>query len=245
MAFEGFKSISLSTASTNIVQQIRASILDGALPPGTQLNEKQLADQFAISRGPVREAMQRLIQEGLLRSEPHRGTFVVQLDAGDVADIYLGRRAVEHTAVMRLLRWEGTDVDKTIEELEASLDEMNAAVESGDDRGAVAADMRFHTILVDAARSQRLSRMYHTLVAEAVLSMASLADKYPDWRATVVREHREILDALRQRDENETLRILDEHFVLDDCLSYRGVMSHYLDPTRSSLGAAEASVRSE
>ncbi len=240
MAFEEFESIRLSTAPSKILEQIRASILDGSLAPGTQLNEKQLAERLAISRGPVREALQRLIQEGLLRSEPHRGTFVVELDADDFADIYLARRAVEHTAVIRLLRWKGADVDAATAALDTALHDMQAAADATDERAMISADMRFHQILVDAAGSKRLTRMYRTLVAEALLCLSSLADQHPRWRTAALPEHVELLDALRSRDEAEVLRLLDAHFVLDESLSYRGVMSDDLDLSRSRLGAIES-----
>ena len=57
------------------------------------------AASFGVSRGPVREAIQRLIQEGLLRSEPHRGVFLPVLTVEDIEDIYLTREALESTAL--------------------------------------------------------------------------------------------------------------------------------------------------
>jgi len=63
--------------------------------------------QLGVSRGPVREAFQRLIQEGLLEAHPARGVFVPQLVAGDIADLYLARGAVE-IAAAQLLAASGT-----------------------------------------------------------------------------------------------------------------------------------------
>ena len=56
------------TFASMVGERIRSNIIDGTLPPGSQLNEVELAASFGVSRGPVREALQRLIQEGLLRS---------------------------------------------------------------------------------------------------------------------------------------------------------------------------------
>src|SRR5205085_9265531 len=80
VAFENLQPLALETAPERIADQVRASVLDGSLAPGTQLTEVQLAERLGVSRGPVREAMQRLIQEGLLRAERHRGVFVMELD---------------------------------------------------------------------------------------------------------------------------------------------------------------------
>src|SRR5919108_2735600 len=86
-----------------IARQLRAAIMYGSLPPGSQLAEAELAARFGVSRGPLREAMQRLVQEGLLRSEHNRGLFVITLEPDDVRDIYAARAAVERAAVSLIL----------------------------------------------------------------------------------------------------------------------------------------------
>ncbi len=91
-----------ATFASMVGERIRSNVIDGVLPPGSQLNEVELAETFGVSRGPVREALQRLIQEGLLLSEPHRGVFVPVMSADDVDDIYLAREALETAAVRRI-----------------------------------------------------------------------------------------------------------------------------------------------
>jgi DNA-binding transcriptional regulator YhcF (GntR family) len=66
--------------------------------PGEQISEVQLAAHLKMSRGPVREAVQRLVQEGLLVSHRNRGVFVVELDGSDIDNVYRGRRSVEKEA---------------------------------------------------------------------------------------------------------------------------------------------------
>lgn len=63
------------------------------------MNEVDLASQFGVSRGPVREGLRQLVHEGLLRSEPHRGAFVPFLSSDDIADIYHAREAIEAAAL--------------------------------------------------------------------------------------------------------------------------------------------------
>ena len=67
--------INRSTLSGQVTERLRADIVSGVFAPGDQLNEAQLAREFGVSRGPLREAMQRLIQDGLLLNKPHRGVF--------------------------------------------------------------------------------------------------------------------------------------------------------------------------
>ena len=88
----------LRGTSTVIADQLRERILDGSFAPGEQISEVQLAARLKMSRGPVREAVQRLAQEGLLVSHRNRGVFVIELDASDIEDVYRGRRAVEKEA---------------------------------------------------------------------------------------------------------------------------------------------------
>jgi DNA-binding GntR family transcriptional regulator len=102
MSFDNVEPVSRSTASARVIDTLRAAILDGSMVPGSQLKETALADRLSVSRGPLREAVQRLVQEGLLWSQPHHGTFVVELGRDDVADIYLARRGIERTAAMAI-----------------------------------------------------------------------------------------------------------------------------------------------
>ena len=76
------------TYASMVGERLRADILEGAVRPGSQLHEVELAESFGVNRGPVREALPRLIQEGLLRAEPHRGVFVPVMTSDDVEDIY-------------------------------------------------------------------------------------------------------------------------------------------------------------
>jgi GntR family transcriptional regulator of gluconate operon len=84
--------------------RIREQILSGGFGQGEHLVEAKIAEQLAISRGPVREAFKLLRAEGLLKEEPRRGTFVVSMSADDVRDIYGLRAALEGRAARTLAR---------------------------------------------------------------------------------------------------------------------------------------------
>ncbi|MGH3640421.1 MAG: GntR family transcriptional regulator [Mycobacterium sp.] len=219
MSFENIAPIVLPTAPGRIADAIRASILDGSLAPGSQLTEMQLAERLNVSRGSIREAMQRLIQEGLLRTKPHHGTFVIELGTEDIADIYLARRAVETTAAVRLMG--GQRNEATFVALDRAVDNLRAAVDGGHWADVVGADICFHEMLVDSAKSQRLTRMFTTLTAETRMCMAGLLDGNPGWLKRAVSEHVDLVAALRRGDKDQTVELLDSHFSLDDALSYR------------------------
>ena len=185
----------LESTPVLVADRLRAGILDGTFPPRTQLSEVALSQQLSVSRGPIREAMQRLLQEGLLRGERNRGVFVIDLGASDVRDIYLARSAVERTAAS-IVASSGTDEDFAM--LQSMVDKLAAAV---DDNWVelTKLDLQFHLALVAAAASPRLDRMFRTLVAESQLCIARLEPFYAG-RGEVVREHQEIIDAIRARD---------------------------------------------
>ena len=86
-----------------IADKLRQAIRHGQLTPGAQLGEAELARSFGVSRGPVREAMQRLTQEGLLVPIRNRGLFVIDMTADDIRDMYLAREAVERAAARKIL----------------------------------------------------------------------------------------------------------------------------------------------
>jgi DNA-binding GntR family transcriptional regulator len=189
-----------------IADRLRAEILSGAFQPDAQLSEVALATQLKVSRGPIREAMQRLIQEGLLRAERNRGVFVVELDEVDARDVYLARGAVERTAAEIVTS--AADAD-TFAELERVLDQM-AAAEGHDWTELIGQDLAFHQTLVDAAGSPRLTRMFRTLVAETRLCMLRLEPFYGE-PGEVLAEHRAILDALRSGDLDTVDRLVRVH----------------------------------
>ncbi|MGH3656058.1 MAG: GntR family transcriptional regulator [Micromonosporaceae bacterium] len=189
-----------------IARQLRHAIMTGALAPGTQLTEAELASQFEVSRGPLREAMQRLVQEGLLRSELHRGLFVIDLEAEDVDDIYLARTAVERAAMTRILRSSELRASAT-----GQLEEVQQQMAEATDSDALSdADLRFHEVLVEASGSKRLVRMAETLLIETRMCLAALQRTYPSGEERV-QEHRRIVDAVRDGHEDLALDLLDAH----------------------------------
>jgi DNA-binding GntR family transcriptional regulator len=205
--------VSKTTTPSIIADRIRAGIMNGTFAPGSQLGEAQLAASLRVSRGPVREAMQRLIQEGLLRSEPHRGVFVASIDAVDMRDVYFVRGAIERAAVRRLF---GRGDHQLLDELDELIDRMQAAA-TRDRWGSVAdLDLEFHERIVAAAGSRRLTRMFATLMVETRMCMSALEAVYPR-RQDIVTEHRELLEALRGGSEARSVEVVDRH--LEDAVA--------------------------
>jgi len=208
MAKQVIEPIKRSTLSSVVTERLRDLVTSGNYEPGAQISEVELADQFGVSRGPIREGLQRLVQEGLLRSEPHRGVFVPVMGNDDVADIYLARDAIE-TAALRVVanREQGKLL---VEPLRGLVAEMDRAAVAEDWSTVAEIDMRFHRAVVDAAGSPRLSRMYATLVGET-RSLLSITAAYPG-RENLVEEHAEIARLIEAGDMEGAIASLARHF---------------------------------
>ncbi|WP_062205462.1 GntR family transcriptional regulator [Aureimonas sp. AU12] len=206
---KGPKRLVRTTLSGQIAGQIRASILDGTFALGSQLNEMELAASFGVSRGPVREAMQRLIQEGLLRSEPHRGVFVPELSPADLLDIYFVRKSLELVAMARIM--DRADRRSVVADLTTIAHEMTQALERQDWLLIADLDMRFHRRIVDEAGSERLSRSFATLQAETRLCLQMLMGGYRQ-NEVLVEEHQLLADLIAGDDKAAAMRELERHF---------------------------------
>jgi DNA-binding GntR family transcriptional regulator len=197
------------TLASVVTAQVRDRVLDGTYPPGTQLNEVELATRFATSRGPVREALQRLVQMGLLLSAPHKGITVRALTTEDVGDLYFARAALERAAAVRLT--ERGAPAALLALLDQDVRRMALAMAEHRWADASAADLSFHNHLVDAAGSERLSQMYASLADQTRLGLNIMSSTY-EGRTDLADEHEELLRLLGAGDRAALLTALDKHF---------------------------------
>jgi len=199
--------IAVESTSSIIARKLREAIANGVLAAGEQLTEAGLAQDLGVSRGPMREAMQRLAQEGLLTSIRNRGLFVMELTRPDVEDIYLVRTAVERAAGLLLIS-RGDPED--ILELRSLLSAMQQASDNEDSAALGQADLAFHEGFVALSRSTRLQRTHATLVTETRVCMRVLNQTYPD-RDDRLGEHARIVEAIATGDADTMDRLLSEH----------------------------------
>jgi DNA-binding GntR family transcriptional regulator len=204
---EKLEPVNKETTASIIAAQIRARIMDGTFSPGSQLGEAQLAARLNVSRGPVREALQRLIQEGLLENRRNRGVFVIALNDDDIADIYLVRGTIEREAAKVLMRrGDGRAIDR----LEEQVDRMSVVAKQGEWRELADLDLHFHESLVLAAGSKRLQRVFGTVLVETRMCLERLESAYPV-PEELVEEHRNVLVAMREGNESKVMEIIDAH----------------------------------
>jgi DNA-binding GntR family transcriptional regulator len=187
--------------------RIRERILSGGFSQGEHLVEAKIAEQLAISRGPVREAFKLLRAEGLLNEEPRRGTFVVSLTADDVRDIYGLRAALEGRAARTLAR--GHD-PKALDRLRELADQIDGAVAGGDPAAVARADLAFHQGLCELCGNARILEVFDRYVP-TLRALLRLDEKVLRSLGEVSRQHRPFVDAIASGDEDAAARLLAEH----------------------------------
>jgi len=193
---------------TRTYDRLKRMILDGRLRPGQKLAERELGAQLKVSRTPVREAMSRLVQEGLVESRPRRGHFVRAIDAAAVADLYDLREALERYAVKLALKRRTPSDLAALDRLARSLrrfagDAVQSEAEIREAQGV-------HELLVRAAHDGFLEAMLTQLYNRLQLFVwidALYEDEAPKTRA----EHAAIIAAFKAGDEAKLLKLLGAH----------------------------------
>lgn len=193
----------------DVVDALRTAILSGRMRPGARLIEEDLAASLRVSRGPVRQAIFRLQQEGLVVHEPHRGATVCGVSEADIEDIYGLRLALERLAFEQACRNAGP---ADLEVLEALLARFRAVPRAEMSRRLVAElDIDFHDAVFRAAGGRRLYRAWETLRSQLVLFLMlreGLPDDYLDsWH----RDHVELLAIIRAGDAAAARAAIETH----------------------------------
>jgi DNA-binding GntR family transcriptional regulator len=182
-------------------------ILDGELPPQTRLVEIQLAEQFEVSRTPVREALKRLAAEQLVLSDAVRGLIVHAPEPHEIEDVYRVRDALDALAVrLAAVRITADEV----QHLRLVLDSMAEAIDQQRIDLVVNANIAFHDVIYRAAGSATLWRLAREL-SDFVRRFSSGAFSSPGRSSAVLREHEAILDALERHDQDAAAAASSQH----------------------------------
>lgn len=216
---DGLEPVIQESTPMMIAARIREAIASGRIAPGAQIGEAEFARQLAVSRGPLREGLQRLAQEGLVVAVRNRGHFVIEMTPENVRDMYVARAAVERAAAARAHE---IDPRGTAALLLESAAAMKEAADRRDEDGVSTADIAFHRDLVRCADSPRLTRMHETLMAETRMCIHALTPTYAVGSVRVA-EHRKIAQSFSGGDPAVTDDLLRHH--MDDALVRLGAIS--------------------
>ena len=220
-----FRQIEQTKTSDMIIEQIQELVASGRLKPGMRLpSERELAERFGVGRSPVRDALKKLEFYGIVRTESQRGTYVAEIGEKalqglissllrganhDIASLFETREILERE-VVRLAARRATDDDlQAIQEAHRDFEE---AIESGS--MALEEDHLFHLTIARAAKNAVLASLLGFITPEIIMtnrdrSSRELANQPA--RHTTLAEHREIVRALLQRDEEHAVAAMARH----------------------------------
>jgi DNA-binding GntR family transcriptional regulator len=186
---------------------IRRHIVEGTIPPGTRLVEHKLTESLGVSRTPLREALRRLEQDGLIERQTGGGLRVTELTIDDLTEI-MGIRGALEGYCARLAGERITPAE--LEALQAAHEDAKAAIDRDDLQALIGANTRFHDGIDAASRSPRCIAMIND-IRDWVISYRSevLVDK--ETRQRSYDQHTEIIAALGSGDGGYVERLVRDH----------------------------------
>jgi len=190
-----------------ISDRILGAIWEHRLPPATKLVEEKLASVFGVSRTKIRLALARLSHDGILTTEPNRGTFVSSPTIEQARQVFVARRLLE-PALMRALCETGLRRDQLVRLRKNIALEVEARARN-DRHATIRLSGEFHVLLADAALNPYVSKYMHELCSLTCLVIA-LYDA-PGTPACPHHEHAAIVDALEARDADKACALMVEH----------------------------------
>lgn len=202
--------------TAQVIEHLRHDLLSGRFAPGTRLNEVELAAEFEISRGPLREAVQCLVSEGLVEHRPNRGAIVPVPTAASVTGLFELRHALE-VGVVRLA------CQRRSEEDLVALAELCVATPTflaPGERMPYGLDLAFHDRLIAAAGSPLLATQTRRVLRQVVLARASLSVPETHTHASMA-DHEEIVARVQAHDARGAEQLVERHLqlVLDHLLA--------------------------
>lgn len=214
-------------------EQIRQAIVEGRYPPGQRLIEQRIAEEFSLSRTPVREALRRLEAEGLVLSEPNRGAIVRSMSTDDVADLYgLRARLEAYGAELAAVRNQEADIER----LDAGITDFERALKGtfadplDQVRAVDAANREIHHAILGAARHERLSQLLERTV-DVPLVFQAFRHFEPTETERSHLFHQLLRDAIVAGDAQRASALMYEHV-----LQGRDVLVAHIEANGSEVG---------
>lgn len=199
--------LSREPMARQVTRALRLAIVSMKIAPGEMLSEQDLAQRFGVSRSPVREALIKLSEAGLVRVLPQRGTQVVKISRAAVEDARFIRVAVE-CAVVREAAQRATPV--MLAELNASLTRQRRAQRATSSDDFMALDEEFHRLLAETAGRPAAWRMIED-VKPQMDRVRYLDVKQATPRHLIVAQHAMIVDAIKASDPVAAEKAMNQH----------------------------------
>ena len=198
-----YKNISLAD---RVYEVLEHNILCGVYAHGEVISEARLSEELGVSRTPVREAMSRLSHEKLIK-EKHGGTIVIGVSEKDVKDLFEVKRRIEVLATRKAAKYIS---DNKLERLKDNVEQQEFFAQKGDAEKVRDLDTEFHDIIYQGSGSVTfetiLSPIHHKMMKFRRLSLESHDRIYDS-----VAEHRELFEAIKDRNPDQAEEIILRH----------------------------------
>ncbi|MEW2403888.1 GntR family transcriptional regulator [Streptomyces sp. NPDC046862] len=218
-----------------VIAEMRRRIIKGDVEPGSSVSETALADEFGVSRTPVREALKQLQTEGLVEIRPRVGTFVTIPSRREITELFEMKELIEGAAA-RLLAQRGRVPE--IDSLEQNLREADAAVEQDDRERYAALVQEFHDLLIVGSDNGKLQAHYRILMNQLAYSrLVNTSLSQPGRAIQSDREHHLVLELILAKDGDSAERVMREHVRASRSALLAGLP---VDVQRKKAGAARS-----
>jgi DNA-binding GntR family transcriptional regulator len=206
----GNTQLKIQTVQEAVVDYLRRQILNGQLKGGQHLVQDELSERLGVSRTPIREALNQLAHEGLVRISTYKGATVADFSPSELIEIYTVRIALESYATYLAAQ---QITEGQITHLEILMGEMGEAFHQKDFEKLLSAHQDFHTGIYIIAGKERLF--------ELIVRYLELSNVYQRMALSIGRgakdpiiEHVELLDTLRQKDAEPACKLIRAHLDL-------------------------------
>jgi len=231
MNTDHFEPIESNTLRDSVVETFRRAIVEGVLLPGEQVNQAKIAGRLGISRGPVREALSHLEREGLIRQVPHKGTFVTDITAADIDELYSMRRVLEGFALRCFFERSNPDDQ---ERLRQTVAEMQERASANNVTRLTELDLRFHHFICQGAHHNLLMQIWRS-IEQGVRRSLSLRHSIYRHPSDIVGTHPAVLAAIQAKDLDRASQLLDAHILEAGDLLHHSWQGRALTESRGHL----------
>jgi DNA-binding GntR family transcriptional regulator len=217
-----FEKLNHNTLSKQVVREIRRQIFSGSLKPDQRVVEAEIAAAMGISRGPVREAFAELEKEGLIVTNPRKGTYVKSFSIRDIEEIYTLRAILEGYAVsLAFDRLQDGDLNY-LRELLKQITEM---AEKKDLIEVARLNMQFHRKILELSNHKRLYETWQSLLAQTQMLSAMTTEYYTNL-IDIRKSHEILLKALMDGDRRHIKKCFEDHILnsMNELIAYLRMM---------------------
>jgi len=200
---------------SGITEALRLRIIDGTLSPGIRISEDWVASEMGVSRGPVREAIRELENEGLLVVLPYRGTFVSEISTSELRNTLIPIRLILEKQACSVTLPKMTD--ENFQYLAEIVNKMRVAARKKDRNTLVELvdlDVQYHQYIMNLSEQYHAIQLWNTIQPRIRVGFYRLGLRHNDYQE-ITEEHENLLEALRSRDPKIVFPALEHHICTD------------------------------